>query len=58
MARNRRRRGGAVRRLLVVAVVAVAVYIATHAKAYLADQQYVQHYIDTHDTTAPAIPGR
>jgi uncharacterized protein YbgA (DUF1722 family) len=57
MARSRRRKGGAMRKLLLVAVIAFVVYIAVHTRAYLADQQYLQHYIDTH-TTAPATPGR
>jgi uncharacterized protein YbgA (DUF1722 family) len=56
MARNRRK-GRSLRRLLLVALVVLAFYIATHARAYLADQSYVQHYVDTH-ATAPATPGR
>lgn len=55
MARNRRR--GGLRRFVILTLVIVALFIAVRAKAYLADQQYVQHYIDTH-TTAPATPGR
>jgi uncharacterized protein YbgA (DUF1722 family) len=58
MARNRPRKGGARRTLLLVAGVALVIYVAVHAKAYLDDQRTLQHYVDTHDTTAPATPGR
>jgi uncharacterized protein YbgA (DUF1722 family) len=57
MARNRRRKGRSLRRLLLVAVVVLAVYIAAHVKAYVDDQRTLQHYVDTH-TSAPATPGR
>lgn len=57
MARNRRRKGGLLRRLLLVAVIAVAVYVAAHVTAYVDDQRTLQHFIDTH-TTAPATSGR
>lgn len=54
MARSQRhRKGSALRKLLLVALVALAFYVVTHARAYLAEQQY----LDTH-TTAPAAPGR
>jgi hypothetical protein len=56
MARNRRRKGGLLRKVLLIAAVAVTFYIATHALAYIDEDRYVQHYIDTH-TTAPATPG-
>jgi uncharacterized protein YbgA (DUF1722 family) len=57
MARSRRRKGGLMRRVLLLAAVAFVVYIALHAKAYLADQRFLQQYVDTH-TTAPATAGR
>jgi uncharacterized protein YbgA (DUF1722 family) len=58
MARTRRRKGGLLRRLLLIAGVAFVIYLATHARAYLSDQSYLQHYVDTHTTTAPATAGR
>lgn len=57
MATRRRRKGGLLRNLLLIAAVAFVFYLAVHAKAYLADQSYLQHYVDTH-TAAPATPGR
>lgn len=57
MARDRRRKGSP-RRFVLLVLVVVALFIAVRAKAYLADQQYVQHYIDTHTTSAPARPSR
>lgn len=56
MARSRRRKGLLLRNLLLIAAVVFVLYLAVHAKAYLADQSYLQHYVDTH-TTAPATPG-
>ena len=59
MARNRRRKAGCLSRLLLVAVVIMALYIvATRGKAYLDDQQMLQRYVNDHSTTAPATPGR
>jgi hypothetical protein len=58
MARSRRRKGGFLRRLLLIAVVAFVFYVATHVKAYVDDQRTLQHFVDTHTTTTPATPGR
>jgi uncharacterized protein YbgA (DUF1722 family) len=57
MARNRRRKGGCLSRLLLAALVALALYIAVHVKAYVDDQRTLQHYVDTH-TSAPDTSGR